>query len=534
MNLTIRSFAAALALTACSTFWAQSGLNNPITQAVLGVYEEQLRENPKDYGVLLSRADEYYRHNDYVRALPDVDKALEYAPKSDEEAILRGLILRAGIYNETKRPEKAIEDLRQAAQLAPDSYSIVYQKANTEYVLGLYPEARADYQLLVRLNPRGSEGYIGQARVAVKENNLGTANEMLEKAVGIDPNNAELYVRRSSVRKQMGDHNGAVDDLLLALSADSRHPRAMQELIDYGNTNYPATMAGLSSAISQAPQVGMYRYIRAVIAQAHFHYLAALNDYQAILDQELYNYHGIYGSIAECQFALGEYADALNNIDHALGMVKDVARYYVLQSQILRAMDRNEDAVKAAAAGLAVDRQSVDALCEMALAYRGIGNYQEASNLLGEAILTDADAPMPYMLRAQLLAQNLNKESAAAQLYEKVTEMDHFYLENPRSLKGFALLFLGKTDQAKAWIKNVLNSNTDYDGLIHYYAACLYAQAGELDKAMDCTRTALELGYANYYNWTEADDGGVNVGELRNDLNFLNLLHRYNSIFGKK
>lgn len=534
MNLKIRSLALGFALTAACALSAQSGLNNPVTQAVLGVYEEVLRENPKDYNVLLSRADEYYRHNDYVRALPDVDKALEYAPSNDEEVILRALVLRAGIYNETKRPEKAIEDLRRAASMAPDSYSIIYQKANTEYLLGNYPDAGADYQLLVRLNPRGSEGYIGQARVAVKENNLGTANEMLEKAVGIDPNNAELYVRRSSVRKQMGDHNGAVDDLLLALSSDSRHPRAMQELIDYGNTNYPATMAGLSNAITQAPQVGMYRYLRAVIAQAHYHYLAAINDYNAILDQELYNYHGLYASIAECQYALGNYTEALGSIEHALSMDKNQASYYVLRSKILRALNCNEEAVEAAAAGLAVDRQSVEALSEMAEAYRATGNFQEASNLLGEAILTDAENPMPYMLRAQLMAQNLNKETAATQLYEKVVEMDHFYLDNPRSLKGFALLFLGRTDEANRWMDNILKTVTDTDGLIHYYGACFYAQAGQLAKAMECTEKALDLGYANFHNWTEANDGGVNTGELRNDLKYLNLLHRYNSIFGKK
>ena len=51
---------------------AQQGINNPITQAVLAVYEEELQENPRDYNVLLSRADEYYRHSEYIRALADV------------------------------------------------------------------------------------------------------------------------------------------------------------------------------------------------------------------------------------------------------------------------------------------------------------------------------------------------------------------------------------------------------------------------------------------------------------------------------
>ena len=99
-----------LLLAAAAIIWlgntasAQSGIQNPITQAVLQVYEEELQANPKDYNIYLSRADEYYRHGEYIRALPDVDKAIEYAPSSESDVLLRAYILRAGIYNETKTP----------------------------------------------------------------------------------------------------------------------------------------------------------------------------------------------------------------------------------------------------------------------------------------------------------------------------------------------------------------------------------------------------------------------------------------------
>ncbi len=526
--------AAAMSLMAALPAAAQSSIQNPMTQAVLAVYEEELRENPNDYNILMSRADEYYRHDEYIRALADVDKVIQLAPPTEEDVCLRAYVLRAGIYNETKRPEQALKDLKKAAEIDPDSYNIVYQKANTEFALGKYPEAKFDFQKLQRLNPRGIESYIGLARVAVKENNLGVANEMLASAVNIDPNNAETYVRRASVRRLMGDHNGAVDDLILAISSDNKHPRAMQELIDYGNTNYPATMAGLSKAVSEAPQVGMFRYIRAVIAQAHYHYLAAINDYQTILDERLYNYHGIYASIAECNYCLGNYADALDFIDRALGMVRNNADHYVLRSKILRAMQKYDDAVKAAATALAVDRQNNDALVEMALAYVGVGNYDEASNLLGEAILNDAENPYYMMLRAWVFEKYLNKENAAEDLYNKVADMDHFYIDNPRSLKGFAQLFLRQTELGKRWMDNILAMVTDYDGLIHYYGACFYAQYGDLDKAMELASKSLDLGYANYHDWTEAVDGRINVAPLRDDLKFLNMLHCHDAIFGKE
>lgn len=525
---------AGIMLAASLTAAAQSGINNPMTQAVLAVYEDELRQNPRDYNILLSRADEYYRHSEYIRSLADVDKVLEYAPATEEDVRLRALVLRAGIYNLTHRPNEALADLNEAVRIAPDSYSVIYQRANTFYTLGKYTEAKFDFMKLERLNTRSVEAYIGLARIAVKENNLGTANEMLAKAVNIDPNNAETYVRRASVRRQMGDHNGAVDDLILAISSDNRHPRAMEELLEYGNTNYPATMAGLTNAIAAAPEVGMFRYIRAVIAQAHFHYLAAISDYREILDEKIYNYHGIYASIAECEYSLGNYDRALDNVDRALSMIRDNASYYVLRSQILRALGQYDEAIKAGAAALAVDRQSNAALVEMAMGYVGTGNYEEASNLVGEAMLNDAENAVYPMLRAWIMEKYLNRAAGAAKLYEQVAEMDHYYIDNPRSLKGFALLFLGRTELATRWMENILRTVTDYDGLIHYYGACFYAQAGDTERAMKCASEALELGYANYHNWTEAIDGRVNVAPLRDDLRFLNMLHRHDAIFGKE
>ncbi len=525
---------AASLITLSYPSFAQSSIQNPITQAVLAAYEEELNENPRNYNVLINRADEYYRHDEYIRALADVDKVLEYTPAAETDVRLRAYILRAGIYNETKRPAQALEDLKEADRLAPLSYSILYQKGNTEYLLGRYAEAKNDFQRCVNLNPRTPEAYINLARIAVMENNLGIANEFLASAVNIDPNNADIYVRRASVRRQMSDHNGAVDDLILAISTDANHSKGMQELIDYGNTNYPATMAGLSNAVSQAPQVGMFRYIRAMIAQAHFHYLAAIEDYNTILKENLYNYHGIYASIAECQYCLGNYTEALDNIDHALSMIRDNAGHYILKSSILRAIGRNEEAVKTAAAALAIDRESCPALVEMALAYIATGNYDEASNLLGEAMLTDAETPLYPMLKAWLLEKYLDNAQSARMLYETVIEMDHFYIDNPRSLKGFAQLFMGDKDSANRWMENILNTVTDTDGLIHYYGACFYAQAGDTEKAMECASKALDLGYANYHNWTEAIDGRINVEPLRDDLRFLNMLHRHDAIFGKE
>lgn len=514
---------------------AQSGIRNPMTQAVLAVYEEELRANPNNYEVLMNRAEEYYRHEEYIRALDDISRALTVIPASESETVLHARLLRAGIYNMTHRSAIALADLEEANRLQPNNFTVLLQKANTEVLTGDFTAAKDDYRRANRLNPRSSEVYIGLARVAVQENNLGLANEMLESAVNLNPTSAESYIQRAMVRKSMGNHNGAVDDLILAMSFDSENRRAMRELLDYGDTNYAVTIAGLTSAISKAPRIGMYRYLRAGIAQAHFHYLAALQDYRALIDEHIYNYHGIYASMAQCQFALGMYDEALNNIDYALGMLtSNTCEYYALRSRIQLALGNAAEAERSAYTATVADRDNNSALTALAMAYVANGRYDDASALLGEATLNDAEDPLFPMLRGWVLEKLLNNPSGARQQYQRVADMDCFYIDNPRSLKGFALLKLGETDAAKRWMQNILTTVEDRDGLLNYYGCCFYTQLDNYDKALECAAKALDLGYADYYQWTDYSDGYVNMGALRDDLRFLNLLNRHNAMFGRE
>ncbi len=520
-------------LVAAPKVAAQSSINNPMTRAVIEVYDRMLKEDPTDYETWLHRANEYYSHNEYMRALNDVDNALKYVPASDSDTRVQAYMLRANIYQQTGRNEAALQDINSVLAITPDSYVAIYQRANLEYELGQYNEAKADFRRMQRISTRSAEAYIGLARIAVKENNLGMANEYLDQAVQIDPNNSDYYVRRANVRQSMGNDQGAVEDLLVALSTDSKNTRATQALVNYGNTNYGAVMAGLTSAIESAPKVGMYVYLRAVIAQAHYRYTSAIADFQKINDEQLYNYHGIYASLAECQFALGEYQKALDNIEQAITMDSNIASHYALKSKILRAMGRSDAALSAALQSTVVTPGLTDPLIEMANCKIALGKYSEANDLIGEAMLSNSEKPEYIILRAWLLQNHLNQPVAAKQYYTTASELDNFDLDDINSLRGFALLFLGERDSAKSWIDNILNTVTDRDGYISYMAACFYSLYGDTDKAMQLVEQSLNLGYANYHNWTSFADGPINIATLRDDLRFMQALNRHAVIFGK-
>ena len=192
-------------------------INNPVTQAVFRVYAEQLEANPKNYDTLFRRANDYYHFDEFRRALDDVNRAIECTPARESDYLFREHMLRASIYIKTGRRELALPDLEKAAALQPSSQQVLALKASTELELGKLADAKADYQRLQRLNLRNTEAPLGLARIAMQENNLGMANDYLEQAVALDPSNPDIYVRRARVRRQMGQSQAAVDDLLLAL-----------------------------------------------------------------------------------------------------------------------------------------------------------------------------------------------------------------------------------------------------------------------------------------------------------------------------
>lgn len=525
--LALMALAVAMALPSA----AQKGINNPMTRAVLQVYEKQLQENPTDWECWMARANEYYIHSEYLKSLNDIDNALKYIPADRKGDRFDALMLRANIYTESGRHAEALNDLNAALSVMPNNYVALYLRANTEYSLGNYAEASADYKRLQRLNPRSSEALVGLARVAVKENNLGTATRLLDDAVAMSPNDASIYVRRASVRKLMGQDRDAVDDLILALSLDSDNSRAVQDLVDYGKTHYSTVIAALTSAIQQAPNVAMYPYIRGVIAQANYKYKAAAADFRKIIDGDMYDYHGIWASLAECQFAMGQFKDALENIETAIRKDPLSASHMILKAQIMRAMGEPAKAFDIALKASVMNGGNMNGLLEMGLCQAAQGKWNDASVNFGEAYMEDSTSPELLMLRAWVLGDHLNQPVASQGFFQQVTELEGWDLDNVQSLKGFALLLQGKTDEARAWMNNILDTVTDNNGFISYMGCVFYTVAGDNARAIELAGKSMDLGFGNYYDWMLNTDGRCNLAALRDDLGFLQLVKQHSDLW---
>ncbi len=515
--------------------FAQAQASADFNRAVMQAYEEMLRENYKDYETLFRRAHTYYTTGEYLRALDDLDNAVKYAPTTDTDTRFSIYALRAECYCELKRYSLALPEATEALKLEPASTSILNLRGRIEYELGQYDAAKADFSKLLRIQPRSQEAFFGLALVAAKENNFGLAEDYIQRATALTPDKSDVYVRSAKVKEVMGDHNGAVADLLKAVATDANDPNALPALVELANSNYAAVNAGLSGAIEQNPRQPLFYFLRGSIAAAHCHYGEAIADFNYIIDENLYAMSSLFCSLAECYYALGKYDTALAKVDLALASLSlergdDACLYHKVRAQILRALGQLDKAKAAIDRALDFSPENYAAMTEKALILTDLKEAQEASTLLGEVIMSNPFEPINYMYRAWILNDFINQPKAAKALYGRVIGLELDHSERVGSMLGFAQLFVGKTAQGMTWMQQILNE-PDYDGRNHYYGACFYAWAGQTAKALECMEAALKAGYANYHDWTANNDGRINVSPIRDNARFKALLNQYSAIF---
>lgn len=526
-------FSSALLLSNTMSALPADPQQKEIIDAVMAVYDDELRTDPTNYEVWFRRANLFYGNDQYSRALSDIDNAIKYTPATDSDLLAQEYSLRANIYIMLDRYADALPDLAEALKHDPASYATIYQKANVELQLGKYQEAKDDYRKLGRMQNRSLESLIGLSQVAIRENNFGLANEYIDRAVNLFPNEPDIYLRRADIRNQLGNNVGAVEDMIMALSLDSRSTRAIRSITSMANRDYNSVISGLSRAITQAPDNGMFYYIRASIEQAHYHYVAAINDFNTIIERNLYNYAGLYASLAECYYHLCNFPEALDNINYAIGSGGAEADYYVILSKVRLAMGDNEAALAAAeraieTEGNAPSIQSLKQKAECMVAY---GKYAEASALYGEAIVENPESPSNYIIRAWIMINHQNKKGDAMTFLRRAVDLD-FDASDINSLKGFALILLGNDSDAYKWITEIMAANpVDVDGHINYLASCLYSRLGDDEKALDCMTRSLDKGYGNLYDWTVDSTANINVAPLRENPEFAPLLKSYDYLF---
>lgn len=535
MKLTSRVIIS-LALLLCGQgAFAQPGdddkeLKQQVNEAVMQVYNEQLEQEPNDYNTLFARANQYYFNGNNLKALDDVSAALDLIPAKEKELRFDALMLRAKIYDARQNYEGELADLKEASAITPSSLSCIDMLAKVSYNLGDYDASEKNYQTILRENPTNYDALYGLAKIEVKRNNYEKAASYVDKAVNLFTAEPQVYINRADVLNMMEQYEPAAQDLISALSVGSSETDALRALTEMSNKHYEAVMEALGNSINKAPRVGMFYYIRSQIAMSHFHYAQALKDLKSIINNNLYDYSGIYYGAAKCQFELMQYGEALANINKALKMDAKEIDYYILKADIVRYNGDggnydDADAVLDLAANLNPDyAPMLLAKAHLLIAQR---KNEDAVRTINAIVMNDASNAEALLLRGWVYKYRMQKADLAKSDFEKMLLNG----EGLTSLRGFALHELGRADEARAWAKEIINANAAPGGEAYYYAAALLSDMDDNDKAYKYLESGLAYGFGSAFELKVNEDPYVNLKLVRRHPDFGKLVDQYGSNF---
>lgn len=488
-------FSGALALMSLSAFSQQI---NPMTEAVLRNYTEILQENPKDYITLYDRASQYYSIGDFVRALSDVDLALEYTPEKEVDYKVAEYSLKSDILTSMDKYADAIQTIRKSLDLKPGSQPELYKLGNL-YLMNNQPKDALDtFQQLQRLNPRSQEAFYGMAKANVALGNNAEASELLSQIEGLGMQSFVTYCRMGDLYSDMGDISKAARNYIIAYTMTDNSNRPVESLKILTRKDPRAVISSIDEMLEGDPDNYSLNFVKAILAYERGLYAdseKAAKDIAGRLSEES---PAVYRMIAMSQHALDKSSEAKENILKAEGLSPDNAGILLDKAEIMLAQDP-ASSYAAAKKALNIQPESSEALMMAAKAAILTGEYQEALSYLNNLVLSNPSDGKALLLRGLLNSDYLKDGKAGVADYTRAGN-----IHQDGSMSSIVTAALGKAKAGK---------KLDSEGMISdaiakaannpeslYLIAVYYAQTGNLEKAKEYADKAVANGYNNVYN----------------------------------
>lgn len=508
-----RSILISFAVAAALSVAAQD--KSRLSTDIIDTYTEMIAASPSNCDLYLSRATEYASQGLLSAALIDLNDAMRLAPKGEKGLMFEILTQRAAILERQHDFEGALADLDAAAKLYPDVPSLTLSRARVLTGIARYSEARETYNSYRRLNPRSSEAIFGLAKASALEADSDMALRYMNEGIDAAPKAGDSYLAAAEIHLILRRKDEAVTDYIKALACgDNAAASALQKLVDMSAEGYPDVMKGLDKAITAAPTSGELYFLRASIAQDHDHHRQALADFNRIDGTGPFAGGALGEAMAESLFALGRCDDALNQLDRVPEPLRGDS-WHTLRARILINLGRHDDALAETVEALMIQPSSIAAMEAKARALMGAGRDADAAATLSEALITDpSSTPELYYL-----ATSIAPDRRRSMLMEEAAELP-FDPADPASLKGFALIALGRTDEAVAWASALNRFATAGDGVAQFISACIYARVGKTDEALRSLETAIKAGFDNCQLILTDTTPGISIAPLREHRRF--------------
>lgn len=221
-------------------------VNAPIIAEAVEIYDELIKESPKEGRYYTLRASAWWARGDELAALNDYDRAIEHGYREAHAYSSRGmfqaavgnykeaiadyteaiakdpkddsyLINRAAAYMSLQDFEKAIQDYTAALKLTPKKVSTLQQRAVAWKLAGKTDEAAKDFTAALTIDPEHVPSLMGRGFLSFQAAKPKEAIVDFSKVISLNPKAADALNNRGFNRQMLAEYDKAVDDYTRAV-----------------------------------------------------------------------------------------------------------------------------------------------------------------------------------------------------------------------------------------------------------------------------------------------------------------------------
>lgn len=481
-------------------------------------FNKDLQDNPKNGYSYSWIAHLRLAREEYGKALTAADLALKNLPKKDPEYVIFGYSTRAKCYLCLEDTVKAMADYTAAIKVKPDEPKLYDNRAQIYYEQGNYSLADADYKKMIELKPGDVMGYMGLGRNALRQHRPDDAISQFNYVVKLDESYSSGYSFRAEAELGKEMWNEATTDLLAAMKCEW-DKKAVLHMCELKDPAFTLMVSKLKIQAAKEPNESTWPYLAAMMYDQNKDYKKAIELYKDANHKDASPI--IYRRISDCYSEIGEYEEALNNVNLAINMdTTDLANLARKADCLYELGDMTS----------AIDEWNkvLAAQPEYAFGYYRRGWFKHLSGDLDGAIedysmsiVLDPTYSYSYGSRGDIYKSQGKKDLAEAD-FRKVIEIENS--PDKYEFIHYAYQGLGQNDKAIEAMDSIIARDEDRAGN-YYDASCLYARMGNKSKSLEYLEKAFEHGFRRFAHIMRDDDMDL----IRDTDEFKSLINKYKS-----
>jgi tetratricopeptide (TPR) repeat protein len=185
---------------------------------------------------LIKSSNDQNKAGDYSSALANFNEILKKCDAYD--AKIPAYAGKAAALNGLHQYQDALAAAQEGLKLDQSSIYNLFEKASAEAGLGMNAEAKADLQSVVSLTEKNRNTaeragiYAKIAALDSRQQQWSDAQSNVQTAIGLDPNNADLYILQGDIYTSSGNYQGAIESYNRAIAMQGNQARAYQAKVE--------------------------------------------------------------------------------------------------------------------------------------------------------------------------------------------------------------------------------------------------------------------------------------------------------------